>query len=84
MWTNVQFTGTLGPGASGLWYTFGWPVSWQTVWYMMPTTPLPGAPEVGWSVEVERSDPNNCTYWITVHNLTSQSMDFEARYAVLG
>lgn len=84
MWTNVQFTGSLGANASGRWFTWGWPQAWQVVWYLMPTTPQPGAPEVGWEVQVERSDANNCTYWIDVHNRTGQPIDFEARYAVLG
>lgn len=84
MWTNVQFTGSLGTNASGRWFTYGWPATWQVVWYLMPTTPRPGAPEIGWDVEVERGDATSCTYWITAHNLTNQPVDFEARYAVLG
>jgi hypothetical protein len=84
MWTNVQFTGTLGPGASNRWFTWGWPAAWQLVRYMMSTSPQQGAPQVDWDVAVERADPNACTYWITVKNLTAQSVTFEARYAVLG
>ncbi|HEX5116381.1 MAG TPA: hypothetical protein VFW65_14395 [Pseudonocardiaceae bacterium] len=83
MWTSTQFTGTLAANASGRWFTWGWPASWQVVWYLMPTNPLPGAPAVGWEVQVERSDPNSCTYWIDVHNRTGQQLTFEARYAVL-
>ena len=26
MWTNVQWTGSLGPSATQRWFTFGWPV----------------------------------------------------------
>jgi hypothetical protein len=83
MWTNVQFTGTLGPGASNRWFTFGWPTAWHVVWYMMPTSPAPGAPELDWDVAVERADANNATYWITVKNLTGATVNFEGRYAVL-
>jgi hypothetical protein len=83
MWTNVQFTGTLAPGASNRWFTWGWPAAWHVVWYMMSTSPQTGAPQVDWDVAVERGDPNACTYWITVKNLTAQSVNFEARYAVL-
>jgi hypothetical protein len=83
MWTNVQFTGTLGPGASGKWFTHSWPVGWHVVWYMMPTSPQPGAAQVDWDVNVERASASHCTYWITVKNLTGASVTFEARYAVL-
>lgn len=83
MWTNVQWTGSLGPNASARWFTFGWPAPWHVVWYMMPTTPQIGAPEIDWDVAVERADANTCTYWITVTNLTSAAVTFEGRYAVL-
>jgi hypothetical protein len=49
----------------------------------MPTTPRTGAPELNWTVEVERADANACTYWITVRNLTPVPVTFEGRYAVL-
>jgi hypothetical protein len=83
MWTNVQFTGTLGPGASNRWFTFNWPQAWHVVWYMMPTSPVPGAPELDWDVAVERADANNVTYWLTVKNLSGATVNFEGRYAVL-
>jgi hypothetical protein len=83
MWTNVQFTGTLGPGASNRWFTFNWPQAWHVVWYMMPTSPVPGAPELDWDVAVERADANNVTYWLTVKNLSGSTVNFEGRYAVL-
>jgi hypothetical protein len=82
MWTGVQFTGTLGPNASGRWFTFNWPASWHVVWYMMPTS-TGAAPELNWSVAVQRADANNTTYWITITNLTNVAITFEARYAVL-
>ena len=49
----------------------------------MPTTPCPGAPQLNWSVQVERATATECTYWITVKNLTSKSVRFEGRYDVL-
>ena len=54
MYTGVQFTGSLGPNASQRWFTYGWNAASHVVWYMMPTTVQPGAPEVEWSVGVER------------------------------
>jgi hypothetical protein len=83
MWTGVQFTGSLGPGASQRWFTYAWPVTWHVIWYMMPTSPQPGAPELEWSVAVERANATQCTYWITIKNLTSNNVNFEARYGVL-
>jgi hypothetical protein len=83
MWTGTQFTGTLNAGASARWFTFGWPVDWHVVWYMMPTTPRNGAPEIEWSVAVERAGPTEATYWITVKNLSPISIAFEGRFAVL-
>jgi glycyl-tRNA synthetase alpha subunit len=50
---------------------------------MMPVTPKPGAAELQWSVGVERADATQCTYWITVTNLTSTPIAFEGRYAIL-
>ncbi len=83
MWTGVQWTGTLGPNASNRWFTFNWPVAWHVVWYMMPTTPRVGAPQLDWDVAVERASATHCTYWITVKNLTASSVTFEGRFAVL-
>jgi hypothetical protein len=71
MWTGVQFTGSLGAGASQRWFTYNWPSAWHVVWYMMPTTPRPGAPELDWDVAVERADASHTTYWLTVKNLAS-------------
>jgi hypothetical protein len=83
MYTGVQFTGTLAAGGSNRWFTWGWNATKHVVWYVMPTTPRSGAPELSWTVEVERADANACTYWITVRNLAPVSVNFEARYAVL-
>jgi hypothetical protein len=50
---------------------------------MMPITPVLGAPEVDWDVAVERANTQHVTYWLTVTNLTNQSVNFEGRYAVM-
>lgn len=83
MWTNVQYTGSLGPNASSRLFTYGWPPAWHVVWYMVPTSPQASNPQVDWDVAVERSDAGQVTYWITVKNLTATTMTYEARYAVL-
>jgi hypothetical protein len=83
MFTNVQFTGSLAPSSSQRYYTWGWPAAWHVVWYMVPTSPQAGAPQVDWDVAVERANDAQATYWITVKNLTTSSVTFEGRYAVL-
>lgn len=83
MTTGVQFTGSLAPNNTHTWFTWGWPAAWHVVWYMMPTTPKPGASEVEWTVEVERANATQCTYWISVKNLTNVAVNFEGRYAIL-
>lgn len=83
MTTGVQFTGTLTPNQTQSWFTFGWNVAQHVVWYCMPTTVKNGAPEIEWTVEVERANATQCTYWITVKNLTNVAVTFEGRYAIL-
>jgi hypothetical protein len=79
----VQWTGSLAANETRRWFTWGWPATWHIIWTVMPTTPMPGAPQVGWTVEVERADGEYATYWITVNNLTAQPVSFEGRYAIL-
>jgi hypothetical protein len=83
MWTGVQWTGTIPANATWQWFTWGWPAAWHVVWYLMPTTPRVGAPELDWDVAVERANASQCTYWITVRNFTSGQVTFEGRFAVL-
>jgi hypothetical protein len=83
MRTGTQWTGTLPPNATGRWFAYGWPANLHMVWYLMPTTPRNGAPELDWDVAVEWANSNQATYWITVRNLTPISVAFEGRYAVL-
>ncbi len=83
MRTGTQFTGSLAAGETRRWFTFNWPVGWHVIWYMMPTSPRNGAPQVSWEVAVERATSTYCTYWLTVRNLTNAPVTFEGRYAVL-
>lgn len=83
-WVGVQFTGSLGASASGRWFTFNWPAHWHVIWTVMPTSPAPGAPQLTWNVQTERSSDQFVTYWINVNNLTSRQVNFEGRFAVLG
>ena len=83
MTTGLQFTGSLAANQTQKWFTWGWNPAQHVVWYMMPVTPKPGAPELQWSVGVERANATQCTYWITVTNLTATAITFEGRYAIL-
>ena len=83
MTTGVQFTGTLTPNQTQKWFTFNWNPAWHVVWYMQPTSPAPGNPELEWTVGVERASATATTYWLTVKNLTGATITFEGRYAIL-
>jgi hypothetical protein len=83
MWTGVQWTGTLAANATGRWFTHSWPANWHVIWYVVPTSQRAGAPQIDWDVAVERADASQVTYWITVKNLTPESVTFEARYTVM-
>jgi len=83
MQVGTQFNGTVAAGATQRWYTFNWAQEAHVVWYVVPTTPQAGAPQIEWDVEVERASDADITYWITVRNLTSSDVNVEARYAIL-
>lgn len=83
-WIGVQFTGNVPANASQRWFTYRWPAHWHVVWTIVPVSPTPGAPQIGWTVEVERESDEYITYWISVTNRTSEPVNIEARYAVLG
>ena len=83
MVTGVQWTGTLSPGQTQRWLTHSWAASAHVVWYMMPTSPQSGAPQLDWDVAVERANATQCTYRITDKTLTSNPVTFEGRYAIL-
>jgi hypothetical protein len=80
---GVQFTGTLQPNQTNRWFTFNWPAVWHVIWTVMPVTPKSGAPELGWTVRVERASATMATYWIEVTNLTNVAVTFEGRYEIL-
>jgi hypothetical protein len=83
MRVGTQFTGAVAPNSSQRWFTFNWPAPWAVVWTVVSASAAPGAPQVQWDVAVERASANFITYWITITNVTSSSVNIEARYAVL-
>lgn len=80
---GTQWLGTIAPRASSRWYTWGWPASLHVVWTIVPLTPCPGGPQLSWKVQVERANTTACTYWITVNNLTDETVRFEGRFDIL-
>jgi hypothetical protein len=83
MRVGVQFTGIVPATQSRRWFTFNWPAAWHVVWYVVPTSPRVGNPQIEWDVAVERASSTHITYWITIRNLTNTEVNIEARYAVL-
>jgi hypothetical protein len=80
---GVQWRGMIAPNAVHRWFTWGWPAARHILWTIMPLTPCPGGPQLTWSVQVERANAAQCTYWITVTNLTGDPVKFEGRFDVL-
>jgi hypothetical protein len=83
MSVGVQYRGTVGANATQRVFTFNWAASQHVIWYVTPTTPKPGAPQLDWDTQVERASADRITYWIIVRNLTASPVDYEMRYAIL-
>jgi hypothetical protein len=80
---GVQFYGSVAPGATHSWFTFGWPANWHVLWSVMPLTTCPGAAQLNWRTRVERANATQATYWIVVTNTSGATVRFEGRYDVL-
>jgi hypothetical protein len=80
---GIQFKGNIPPGQTYRWFTYNWPENWHVLWSVVPTSPKPGAPQIEWDVEVERASRDYVTYWISIKNISSNTVDIEGRYAVL-
>jgi len=78
--TGTQWTATINPGQTQLWFTYGWPVDWFVTWSLRPTTP---GGKITWEVATERGAANTFLYWITVRNTGSVATSFEGKYAIL-
>ena len=83
-WIGVQFTGTVPGNQTRRWFTHSWPAHWHVNWTVVSTRPRPGGPQISWDVQVERASDSRITYWISITNHTSEEVNIEARYAVLG
>ncbi len=83
-WAGVQFTGTVPASQTRTWFTHSWPAYWHVAWSVIPTSPITAEPQLKYEIGVQRSAEHHVTYFISVINLTSTEVSFEARYAVLG
>lgn len=83
MRTGIQWRGSIAPNATHRWFSWGWDPNLHVIWYVMPTTVRSGNPQLDWDVAVERANSSQCSYWITVKNLTNQTVHFEGRFAIL-
>jgi hypothetical protein len=83
MKAGTQFTGTVAGGATKTWFTHSWKPESHVVWTVIPVTPGPGAPQIEWSVRVQRASATLLTYHLTIRNLSAAPVDIEARYAIL-
>ena len=73
----TQFTGTLAPGETQNWFTWGWPQNWFVVWSVRPTTDQGEVSLDSLDVELE---PTGITYHLSITNTGSQPASFEAKY----
>ena len=83
MFSGIQFSGEVPARGNRRWFTHSWPANWQVIWNVVPQTVNQGAPQINWQVEVERTDAERLTYWVTVQNLTAQPVSVEGRFIVL-
>jgi hypothetical protein len=83
MRVGVQYRGQVNASATERVFTYNWPADLHVLWYVTPTNPRSGAPQIDFDTEVERASADRITYWIMVRNLTNQPVDYELRYAVL-
>lgn len=83
MRTGVQFRGNVSANSSKKWFTHSWPEDWHVTWYVVPTSPDQGQPQIDWDVEVERQSSDELKYFVEIENLTGDDVQIEARYAVL-
>jgi hypothetical protein len=82
MQTGVQFRGTVPAHQTHTWYTFNWNPASYIIWTVVPDSINTTAPEISWSVAVQRASATAVTYWISITNSTAANLDIEARYAI--
>jgi hypothetical protein len=82
MQTGIQFRGTVPANQTHRWFTFNWNPAQHVIWTVVPVSINTIAPEITWSLAVQRTSNTAVTYWISIINSTNSNVDIEARYAI--
>jgi hypothetical protein len=77
----VQFTGTLGPGQYQVWNTWGWAPEYVVEWTVRPSRGQVGIVSLR-ALAIEAADDGTLTYTLTVWNVGSGSVTFDAVYTM--
>ena len=84
MYLGVQFRDSVPAGATRRWFTHSWNANWRVLWMMAPTWPMIDGPaQLEWKVRVSRQATDLVKYHIEVSNVSTNTVEFEARYAIL-
>jgi hypothetical protein len=49
MRVGVQYRGQVNASATERVFTYNWPADWHVLWYVTPTNPRSGAPQIDWT-----------------------------------
>jgi hypothetical protein len=80
---GVQWTASIPPYSSQLWYTFNWPAASYMNWSLMTDSITSDIGAGITDVHTQLSDSSHVTYWITVTNESGSTVNFEGRYCFL-
>lgn len=84
-WQGVQFRGSVSANSSRTWFTHSWPTYRYVHWSVMPTSPNNNSGrQLSLEVSVSRQADRFAKYFLTVTNHSGATVEFDARYAVLG
>jgi len=84
-WAATQFRSQLSAGATHTWFTHSWPSHWFVDWLVVPTSPaVDGPAQLRFKVATTRQAERLIKYHLTITNLSNSTLQFEARYRVLG
>ena len=75
---GTQFSATLAPGATGSWFTWGWPQNEFVVWSVVP---ISDQSEVSLEALDVQLGSAGITYLLTITNVGSQPAIFQANFA---
>jgi len=84
-WSGTQFSGSVPANSTRTWFTHSWPSHWFVVWTAIPTSPVVDGPaQLRLTVRTTRQAERLIKYHLSIQNLTAGTLNFTARYNVLG